>query len=137
MEAGIPLMSREDSVVSNGSGSGAPSPRARIGPVTPPELRRAAKEPSANMMASTPSGAQANVHEADDPPPGFWARLLGARVPEARTIALMDRLRRGTEGRFPPNKIRNQKYRAWSFIFVVLFNQVCLYVNLYFISMLL
>jgi len=27
-------------------------------------------------------------------------------------------------GRFPQNKIRNQKYRAWSFLFVVLFNQV-------------
>lgn len=51
---------------------------------------------------------------------GFWARWFGKRVPQARSFPLNETSQAG----FPPNKIRNQKYHAYSFIFVVLFNQV-------------
>ncbi len=54
---------------------------------------------------------------------GFRDRLLGRTPYVARTIPLMEQARKQSAN-YPPNKIRNQKYRAWSFIFVVLFNQV-------------
>jgi hypothetical protein len=51
---------------------------------------------------------------------GFWARWFGKRVPQARSFPVNETSQPG----FPPNKIRNQKYHAYSFLFVVLFNQV-------------
>ena len=57
---------------------------------------------------------------SSEPKVGVWARWFGKRIPQARSFPLNETSQPG----FPPNKIRNQKYHAWSFLFVVLFNQV-------------
>lgn len=57
---------------------------------------------------------------SDEEKVGCWGRWFGKRVPQARSFPLNETSQPG----FPPNKIRNQKYHAYSFLFVVLFNQV-------------
>lgn len=128
-----PLMMNDENRTkhSSRSNSNAGGSRGVSGPMAFPP-------PDMTTTMTPASTAAVSMVEADEPI-GFWARLFGQKPPVSRTISLecmshnmcvylisilLDGRRRQKGGDYPPNKIRNQKYRAWSFIFVVLFNQV-------------
>lgn len=107
----------------------APGPAKRPAPFADLEAQ------TSSPLIAGPNGTPPAGSEPAGPPLTLWDRLRGRKPPAPRTIALSGRqpgrprvLMGVDDARtarlYPPNKIRNQKYHAYSFLFVVLFNQV-------------
>eukprot|EP00698_Gefionella_okellyi_P009663 TRINITY_DN2476_c0_g1_i3.p1 TRINITY_DN2476_c0_g1~~TRINITY_DN2476_c0_g1_i3.p1 ORF type:complete len:1081 (+),score=133.21 TRINITY_DN2476_c0_g1_i3:72-3314(+) len=137
-------MSTENYVVPN-----LPSVRARSRRATSTsdveeiELGSVAQAHSADSESVDASEADALIERdsVDKPQPtsfihcvSAWkSRLFGKQPPRSRTIHLTPNSDERAFGKFPANRVRNQKYNPFTFLPVVLFEQFKYFFNLYFL----